>query len=153
MATCLNRISRYLKNGVGSLQNGRRSKLLNGMTTIQNEVEIEKPVEDVYSFLSDLNNHQQLMPENITDWSSSEDHARFTIKNMAKLSLKLTQRIENKELVCEPEGETPFTLLLRWKIEEKSAQVTAATFVIEADLNMMMKMIASGPLQKLVDHQ
>ena len=30
---------------------------------------------------------------------------------------------------------------------------TEATHSIAADLNMMMKMIAVGPLQKLVDHE
>lgn len=123
------------------------------MTIIQNDIEIPKVVDEVYSFLSDLNNHEQLMPDNITNWSSSYDHASFTIKNMAKLSLKMTQRIKNKELVCIPEGDTPFALTLRWKLEQVSTEATVASFVIEAELNMMMKMMAAGPLQKLVDHQ
>ncbi|NQD70591.1 SRPBCC family protein [Sphingobacterium shayense] len=123
------------------------------MTIIQNNIEVQKSVAEVYAFLSDLNNHEQLMPENITNWSSSYDHASFTIKNMAKLSLKMSQRIENKELVCVPEGDTPFALTLRWKIDQQGASTTIASFVIEAELNMMMKMMASGPLQKLVDHQ
>ncbi len=124
------------------------------MTIIQNKIEINKVVADVYTFLSDLNNHEQLMPENITNWSSTYDHASFTIKNMAKLSLKMTQRIENKELVCVPDGDTPFALTLRWKVDQKEgSDSTIASFVIEAELNMMMKMMATGPLQKLVDHQ
>ncbi|MGO1243277.1 MAG: SRPBCC family protein [Sphingobacterium sp.] len=123
------------------------------MTIIQNDIEIPKIVDEVYSFLSDLNNHEQLMPGNITNWSSSYDHASFTTKNMAKLSLKMTQRIENKELVCMPEGDTPFALTLRWKLEQVGTEATVASFVIEAELNMMMKMMAAGPLQKLVDHQ
>lgn len=123
------------------------------MTIIQNNIEVQKSVAEVYAFLSDLNNHEQLMPENITAWSSSYDHASFTIKNMAKLSLKMSQRIENKELVCVPEGDTPFALTLRWKIDQQGASTTIASFVIEAELNMMMKMMVSGPLQKLVDHQ
>ena len=124
------------------------------MTIIQNKIEINKVVADVYTFLSDLNNHEQLMPENITNWSSTYDHASFTIKNMAKLSLKMTQRIENKELVCVPDGDTPFALTLRWKVDQKEgSDSTIASFVIEAELNMMMKMMAAGPLQKLVDHQ
>ena len=123
------------------------------MTIIQNNIEVKKSIAEVYAFLSDLNNHEQLMPENISNWSSTYDHASFTIKNMAKLSLKMSQRIENKELVCVPEGDTPFALTLRWKIEQQGTDKTTASFVIEAELNMMMKMMASGPLQKLVDHQ
>lgn len=123
------------------------------MTLIQNSTTLNKPIEDVYAYLSDLNNHEQLMPENIYNWSSTSDEARFTIKNMAKLALKVTQRVENKEIVCEPSEEAPFKVRLSWKLDQLSTQETKATFVIEAELNMMMKMIASGPLQKLVDYQ
>ncbi|WP_437921782.1 SRPBCC family protein [Sphingobacterium sp. LRF_L2] len=123
------------------------------MTIIQSNVDIQKSVGEVYSFLSDLNNHEQLMPENIYNWSSTTDEAQFTIKNMAKLALKISQRIENKELICVPASEAPFAITLRWKLQQVDEQTTNATFVIEAELNMMMKMMAAGPLQKLVDHQ
>lgn len=123
------------------------------MTIIQNNVTVNKPIAEVYEFLSDLNNHEQLMPENIYNWSSTTDEARFTIQNMAKLALRVEQRVENKEVICIPSEEAPFKLKLIWNVEEVSTAETKATFVIEADLNMMMKMIASGPLQKLVDFQ
>jgi carbon monoxide dehydrogenase subunit G len=123
------------------------------MTIIQNNVVINKPVTEVYNFLNDLNNHEQLMPDNIYNWSSTVEEARFTIKNMAKLALKISQRVENKEIVCVPSEEAPFEVKLIWKVEEVSVTETNATFIIEAQLNMMMKMMASGPLQKLVDHQ
>ncbi|WDF67819.1 SRPBCC family protein [Sphingobacterium oryzagri] len=123
------------------------------MTIIQNAIDINKPVAEVYRFLADLNNHEALMPDNIYNWSSTEDEARFTIKNMTKLALRISQRVENKELVCVPAEEAPFAITLRWKLDAQSENVTNAAFVIEAELNMMMKMMASGPLQKLVDHQ
>ncbi|ERJ59157.1 MULTISPECIES: SRPBCC family protein [Sphingobacterium] len=122
------------------------------MTIIQNNVVINRAVADVYSFLADLNNHEQLMPENIYNWTSTADEARFTIKNMAKLALRISLRTENKEIICVPSEEAPFEIKLAWRLEEQGAE-TRATFVIEAQLNMMMKMMASGPLQKLVDHQ
>lgn len=93
------------------------------------------------------------MPDNIYNWTSTADEAQFTIKNMAKLALKISQRVENKELVCVPTNEAPFEVSLRWQVEEAGEGQTKATFIIEAQLNMMMKMMASGPLQKLVDHQ
>lgn len=123
------------------------------MTVIQNSTIIQHPISEVYNFLGDLNNHEQLMPDNIYNWSSTSDEARFTIQNMAKLSLRLTQRVENKELVCVPIDKAPFEISLKWLVEEVDANTTKATFLIEAELNMMMKMMVSAPLQKLVDHQ
>lgn len=123
------------------------------MSVFQNNTTINKPIHEVYQFLSDLSNHERLMPENIYNWSSTADEARFTIQNMAKLALKVSERIDNEEITCIPSEETPFGLKLNWKTEKISDTETKATFCIDAELNMMMKMVASGPLQKLVDFQ
>src|SRR5690606_31526533 len=78
------------------------------MTIIKNQISIEKPAADVYAFLADCNNHEQLMPESITDWSSTRDEARFTIQNMAKLALKVDRRTENSEVVFVPAEKAAF---------------------------------------------
>lgn len=122
------------------------------MTTFETSVNIAQPLENVYIFLSDLNNHQQLMPENIYNWSSTADEASFTIQNMAKLALKVSSRTENAEVFIEPSEEAPFALNMKWLVA-KDGKNTVAKLVVSAELNMMMKMMASGPLQKLVDHQ
>ncbi|WP_293925053.1 SRPBCC family protein [Sphingobacterium sp. UBA6320] len=123
------------------------------MTTIQNNVTIDKSVQEVFTFLTDLNNHEQLMPENIYNWSSTTDEARFTIQNMAKLVLKVEERIVDQEIKLVPAEKAPFDVTLKWTLSAIAADATIATFTIDADLNMMMKMIASGPLQKLADFQ
>ncbi|SDM61005.1 hypothetical protein SAMN05421813_1173 [Daejeonella rubra] len=123
------------------------------MTIIESKVSINKPVNEVFDFLSDLNNHQQLMPENIYNWSSTKDEAKFTIQNMAKLALKVSSITKNKEIIVKPSEEAPFELELKWTVTEDGEGKTEATYTISADLNMMMKMIVSGPLQKLVDHE
>ncbi|MBG6234511.1 ligand-binding SRPBCC domain-containing protein [Pedobacter sp. CAN_A7] len=123
------------------------------MTVIESTTEINLPVEKVYTFLADLNNHQQLMPENIYNWSSTEDTASFTIQNMAKLAIAITSRIPNEELIATPTEKAPFDLELKWTVADNGQGGTTAKNIISADLNMMMKMIAAGPLQKLADHQ
>ncbi|MDY0906607.1 SRPBCC family protein [Pedobacter sp. CFBP9032] len=122
------------------------------MTIIESAVEVNKPVAEVYAFLSNMNNHQRLMPENIYNWESTEDEARFTIQNMAKLAIAITNRVENQELTATPTEKAPFEIELKWTVAE-NGDGTIAKLIISADLNMMMKMLASGPLQKLVDHQ
>jgi carbon monoxide dehydrogenase subunit G len=123
------------------------------MTIIESTVSIGKPVNEVFEFLSDLNNHQQLMPENIYNWSSTKDEAKFTIQNMAKLALKVSSIIKDKEIIVKPSEEAPFELELKWTLTDAGEGKTVATHTISADLNMMMKMVISGPLQKLVDHE
>ncbi|WP_412465458.1 SRPBCC family protein [Pedobacter sp. KLB.chiD] len=123
------------------------------MTVIESTVEVNKPVAEVYAFLSNMNNHQQLMPENIYNWESTEDDARFTIQNMAKLAIRISNRVENQEITAIPSEKAPFDVELTWTVADNGNETTTAKHIISADLNMMMKMLASGPLQKLADHQ
>ncbi len=122
------------------------------MTTFQSKVTINKSVSEVYAFLADMNNHQQLMPDSITEWSSTVDEARFNIQNMIKLSLKVDSRTPDKEIKIIPAAKPPFDMSLTWALSGGDKETTV-TYTISADLNMMMKMMASGPLQKLADHE
>jgi carbon monoxide dehydrogenase subunit G len=119
------------------------------MTIIESKVSLTKSPAEVYTFLADLNNHQQLMPENIYNWSSTEDTAHFTIQNMAKLSIEVSSREKDREIIAVPSGETPFALELKWSLDDKGDGKTEATFRITADLNMMMKMLAT--LKKVLE--
>ena len=123
------------------------------MTVIESTTEVNLPVATVYAFLADLNNHQQLMPENIYNWSSTEDEASFTIQNMAKLAIRISERVENQQLVAIPTEKAPFDIELKWTVADNGNGGTTASLIISADLNMMMKMLAAGPLQKLANHQ
>ena len=123
------------------------------MTVIESTTELNVPVEKVYAFLANLSNHKQLMPENIYNWSATEDEASFTIQNMAKLAIRISDRVENKELTAVPTEKPPFDVELKWTVADNGNGGTIAKHIISADLNMMMKMLAAGPLQKLADHQ
>jgi carbon monoxide dehydrogenase subunit G len=122
------------------------------MTTFTSSISVNKPIIEVYSYLADFNNHQKLMPDNIQEWVSTADEASFSIPNMAKLSLKIESRIANEEIVIVPAAKPPFDLKLKWSLSFNNDH-TDVLFTINADLNMMLKMLASGPLQKLADHE
>jgi len=123
------------------------------MTVFESKVRINKPVSIVYSFLSDFNNHKQLMPDSITNWSSDTNRANFTVQNMANLSLKISNRIENSSIIIVPAADVPFNVDMRWVVVDLGDGTTEAVLTLSAELNMMMKMMASGPLQKLVNQQ
>jgi len=123
------------------------------MTIIESKSIINQPIEVVYTFLADCNNHEKLMPENVYNWSSTVDEARFTIQNMAKLALRIEERKQNEEILFIPSEKAPFDVSLSWKVKSIDPSTTEASFTIHADLNMMMKMVASGPLKKLTDFQ
>jgi carbon monoxide dehydrogenase subunit G len=122
------------------------------MTTFESKASIHKPVNEVYQFLADMNNHQRLMPENIYGWSSTVDEAHFSIQNMASLAIKMESLAENAEIKIVSIENPPFHLELNWVLTDVSG-ITEVVLIISAKLSMMMKMLASGPLQKLADHQ
>lgn len=122
------------------------------MTSFVSKIKIDKHANEVYQFLENCNNHEQLQPENIYNWTSTRDEAHFTIQNMAKLSLKIKERVPDQSVEFVPSNEAPFDLFLKWSINN-SGESSEVVLELSADLNMMMKMMASGPLQKLVDFQ
>ncbi|MBD1392360.1 SRPBCC family protein [Mucilaginibacter glaciei] len=122
------------------------------MSVFESIVTVNKSVNEVYAFLADMNNHRQLMPDNITDWVSTADIASFNIENVTKLTLQISHRITGREIIITPAEKPPFDMELKWELtplEDKSQ----AKFTITADLNMLMKMLASGPLQKLAHEE
>ncbi len=122
------------------------------MASFTSKINIKRSLTDVYQFLADFNNHQQLMPDNVQNWTSTYNEANFGIQNMVQLSLKIAERIENKSIKILAVNGPPFPVQLSWELTG-DADNTLAIFTINAELNMMMKMMASGPLQKLADHE
>ncbi|TFF35666.1 SRPBCC family protein [Mucilaginibacter psychrotolerans] len=122
------------------------------MSVFESKVLVNKPIKDVYDFLADMNNHGQLMPENVIGWQADKDVASFEIQNITKLSLKIDNRITNREIRIVPAEKPPFEMELKWVLADLGNQ-TEAVFTIDANLNMLMKMMASGPLQKLTENE
>lgn len=121
------------------------------MSIFESEVLINQPAGVVYAFLADMSNHRQLMPEGITDWQSTTDTASFNVQNITRLSLKIENRLPNELISVVPAEKPPFDMELKWEIAQNDDDTTKAKFTIAADLNMLMKMAASGPLNKLVE--
>lgn len=129
----------------------RRNRI--DMTSIESQlVQVDKPLAEVFSFLANANNHEKLMPESIYNWSSTEDECKFTIQNMAKLELKISERDPSGKIVIIPSAKAPFDLKIEWILTGNDTQCSAK-MIIHADLNPFIKMMAVGPLTKLVNHQ
>jgi len=123
------------------------------MSTFKSTTRIKRPAKEIYDFLADMNNHERLAPEEeITDWSSTVDEASFTVRNILKLSLKMGERVTDKEIKLIPAAKPPFNIEMKWELSV-DGEYTDVIFTIEADLNMMLKMVASGPLQKLAEDE
>ena len=53
--------------------------------------EIKSSKEVIFNFLRDFSNFESLMPDEISNWSSTKDSCYFEIKNMATIELRITE--------------------------------------------------------------
>jgi carbon monoxide dehydrogenase subunit G len=121
------------------------------MTRLESDqVTVNKTAKEIFDFLSDFNNYQRLMPEQVTDWKSTSDECSFTIKGMASLGMKMKEKIPYSSIVIERNGKAPFDFFLSCEIEDMNAQSKVRLF-FDADLNPMLKMMASKPLTNFLN--
>ncbi|MEO8148049.1 MAG: SRPBCC family protein [Bacteroidia bacterium] len=121
------------------------------MTNINSEtVQINTSAEQLFNFLSDFNNIQKLMPSSITDWESNVEGGSFTITGMANIGLKIDEKIANTKVKM-IRTKAPFDLNLICNIGEVNTTTSTLQILLEADLNMMMKMMAETPLRNFIN--
>jgi carbon monoxide dehydrogenase subunit G len=111
---------------------------------------INKDIVSVYSFLTDFNNFESLMPEQITNWQSDTNSCSFTIKGMADIKLTFSEKTPHNYIKLVPEGKVPFSFSLIIRLSEQESN-TLAKVEIDAQLNPMMAMMAKRPLENLVN--
>ncbi len=107
--------------------------------------------EKIYQFLSNFNNFGKLMPEQIINWQSTETNCSFTIKGMTDLSMQIKERIPNHTILISSFGKVPFDFELKCFFEDIGNQQTKSQLIFLADLNPMLSMMASKPLQNFVN--
>jgi carbon monoxide dehydrogenase subunit G len=116
-----------------------------------NIAEINNSTEKVFNFLSNLNNFEKLMPEQVINWKSTEDSCSFTIKGMTDLSLRISEKFPFTKIIIIPGDNPPFGFSLVCQLEEKKPGQTFAQIVFNAELSMMLEMIAKSPLQNFIN--
>ena len=114
---------------------------------------IDCEIGKIYGFVSDFNNFQKLMPEQVTNWQSTSDSCSFNISGMGTMALRIKEKFPETKVVIVPEAGTkiPFTFQLLCKLSPVSPMLTEAEFVFEHEMPAMISLMASRPLQNMVD--
>lgn len=120
------------------------------MATIKSkEVQINSSSIDIYNFLSDLNNLQNLMPEEkVVNWTSDSETCSFTIKGLSGIGMKKDLGIEGEKVHIISHGKNPFDFILDIDLKETNG-VTSAQLTFDGNMNFMIQTMASGPLTNL----
>ena len=114
-------------------------------------VQLNSSAENVFEYVGNLSNFGKFMPEQITNWQSTADTCSFTVQNMTTLSMKVQERVPFERINVIPDGKTPFDFSLQVLLIPIRTDHCEAKIVFNADLNPVFSMMASKPLQNLVD--
>jgi hypothetical protein len=121
------------------------------MKIIESEkITIHKSAKEIYSFLSNFNNFQRLMPLQVINWESSKETCSFTIQGMTDLSMHMADRIPFSRITILPDGKPPFDFELECLLETKGKD-TLSQLIFHADLNPFLSMVAVNPLKNFVN--
>jgi len=116
-----------------------------------NIVEIKNSPERIYSFLSNLNNFEKLMPEQVINWKSTEDSCSYTIKGMADISMQIAEKEPFSKIIIISGEKAPFGFSLECCMQDTRDTMTSAQIIFNAELSAMMEMLARKPLQNFVN--
>lgn len=102
---------------------------------------------EVYNFLMDMNNFEQLFPQDKVDnWESTEETCTMKIKSMGNLGLKRVASTANSLIYLDSHGKTPFKFTLNIFLSEKENDSCEVHLVFDGDINPFMKMMVEKPL-------
>ncbi len=112
---------------------------------------IHKSAQSTFEFLSDVQNFEKLMPENISKFEVLEDDKFvFALKGMPEIVLKKKEAIApNKIVLGAAGGKLDFSLT--GHISEIEAEKSEVSLVFEGEFNAMMAMMIKGPISKFIE--
>ncbi|HEY4629572.1 MULTISPECIES: SRPBCC family protein [Flavobacterium] len=115
------------------------------------KVTVEKSAQELFDLLSNVQNFEKLMPENIAKFEVIGDDAFiFGLKGMPEIKLKMKEKVApNKIVLGAASDKLPFTLVANINaITDNSSDVKLD---FEGDFNPMMAMMIKGPIGKFIE--
>jgi hypothetical protein len=108
--------------------------------------------EDVYVFVTDIRNFERFVPQGtISNWLSDRESCSFNVAMIGTVSLRIAEKEMFSKVVYKGDAlkKNDFTLVLDIG---NSAKNTAEVIVsLNADLNPMLKMMASKPIVQFLE--
>lgn len=120
------------------------------MNIESNIVSVKKSSQEVFEFLSNLQNFEQLMPENTQRFEVDGDSFLFGLKGMPEIRLVLKEKTPFSNITLgAASSKLPFTLAAN--IVEKTISDSEIQLVFNGDFNPMMSMMVKKPLTKFIE--
>lgn len=116
-----------------------------------NKVTTGKSQQEMFEFLTNVKNYEQLMPESKEKFEvKADDRFLFGLKGMPEIQLEIKETIE-PELVVLGSTSEKLNFMLNIHIEAVEENKSAVMMEFDGKFNAMMSMMVKGPLQKFID--
>lgn len=115
------------------------------------KITLDKTDQQVFEFISNLENFEQLMPENTDKFELiNENRFLFSLKGMPEIVLEKKDQTPHSELVLGAASDKlPFRL--KANINALSDSQTEVQLLFEGEFNAMMAMMVKAPLTKFLN--
>ena len=114
------------------------------------KVNVSKSSQEIFEFLINLKNFEQLMPENTQKFEVDGDSFLFALKGMPEIRLILKDKTEFSNITLgAASSKLPFTL--SGNITEISEDNCQVQLYFQGDFNPMMAMMVKKPLGKFIE--
>nr|WP_321225081.1 SRPBCC family protein [uncultured Psychroserpens sp.] len=112
---------------------------------------INKSAQETFDFLSNVENFEKLMPENISKFEVLDtDKFLFALKGMPEIVLKKKEAVAPHKIVLGAAGgKLDFSLTAN--ITEPAVNMSEVKLVFEGEFNAMMAMMIKGPINKFIE--
>lgn len=123
------------------------------MTKIESKkVSVQASSEDVFNFLTNTDNIEQLLPtDKISNWSSDGNTCSFKVQGAYLIGLALSGNTPHSSVQYKSTPGTPFPFDLNVSLIEANGS-TEAQLVCDAQINKFLEMMVKGPLKNLFDY-
>ncbi len=122
-------------------------------TKIESKVGKVNANEDrIYNFISNFNNLKTFIPpDKVQEFQSSEDHCKFNVSGIGAVSLRIIEKEPFKMIKVTGDGMANQQFFLWIQLKQNAENDTRIKLTIKADLNPMLRMMATKPLQNFLD--
>ena len=121
------------------------------MTLESPKTHTQKSQEELFNFLSNVDNYKSIMPESLENFKKIDDESfLFQLKGMPEIVLKKKEAVApNKIVLGAAGGKIDFSLT--GHITSVSETKSDVQLIFDGEFNAMMAMMIKGPISKFIE--
>ena len=108
--------------------------------------------EEVFAFVTDIRNFERFIPKGtISNWNSEKESCSFNVSMLGTVSVRLSEKKEYSKVVFTGDALKKNDFILTLAISDNAENHAEVRVMLSADLNPMIKMIATKPIGQFLE--